>query len=147
MPLFVNFGEERFRDGVDLSHAQFYERLRRQAVLPTTSQPTSAMFEDAFRPHVDAGREIVCVTINAKLSGTINAATAAAQQFPGAPITIVAVNDALTANPALLNTDPYGEGWIFKLTVEAGEEIEKLKSPAQYREQIGSADPQSGTDL
>jgi DegV family protein with EDD domain len=89
VPLFVNFGEERFRDGVDLSHAQFYERLRRQAVLPTTSQPTSAMFEEAFRPHVDAGREIVCVTINAKLSGTINAATAAAQQFPGAPITIV----------------------------------------------------------
>ena len=55
--------------------------------------------------------------------------------------TITAVNEALTANPALLNTDPYGEGWIFKITVEAGEEIEKLKSPAQYREQIGGGDP------
>jgi glycine cleavage system H protein len=55
--------------------------------------------------------------------------------------TIVAVNEALSANPALLNTDPYGEGWIFKITVEAGEEIEKLKSPAQYREQIGGGDP------
>jgi DegV family protein with EDD domain len=89
VPLFVHFGDERFRDGVDLTRERFYERLRRDAELPTTSQPTPAMFEDAFRPHVDAGREIVCLTINAKLSGTINAATAAARQFPGAPITLV----------------------------------------------------------
>ena len=54
--------------------------------------------------------------------------------------TVTAVNDALTANPALLNTDPFGEGWIFKIKIEAGEDIEHLKSPAQYREQIGSAD-------
>ncbi len=55
--------------------------------------------------------------------------------------TITAVNDALTANPALLNTDPFGEGWIFKIRIEAGEDIEHLKSPAQYRTQLGSADP------
>jgi DegV family protein with EDD domain len=89
VPLFVNFGDERFRDTVDLSREDFYRRLRSEAVLPTTSQPTSAMFEDAFRPHVEAGREVVCVTINATLSGTMNAATAAAAQFPGAPITVV----------------------------------------------------------
>ena len=53
--------------------------------------------------------------------------------------TIVAVNEALSANPALINTDPYGEGWIFKIKVEAGEEIEELKSPVQYREQISGA--------
>ncbi|HEV7867718.1 MAG TPA: glycine cleavage system protein GcvH [Chthoniobacteraceae bacterium] len=53
--------------------------------------------------------------------------------------TITAVNEALTANPALLNTDPFGEGWIFKIKVEAGEDIENLKSPAQYREQIGGS--------
>ena len=53
--------------------------------------------------------------------------------------TITAVNDALSSNPALINTDPFGEGWIFKIKIEAGEEIEELKSPAQYREQIGSS--------
>ncbi len=89
VPLFVNFGEERLRDTVDLSREEFYRRLRAGGVLPTTSQPTAAMFEEAFRPHVEAGREIVCVTINAQLSGTLNAATAAAQQFPGATIAIV----------------------------------------------------------
>jgi DegV family protein with EDD domain len=89
VPLFVQFGDERFRDGIDLSREAFYQRLRAGGVLPTTAQPTAAMFEDAFRPHVEAGREIVCLTINAKLSGTANAATAAAQQFPGAPISVV----------------------------------------------------------
>jgi glycine cleavage system H protein len=51
--------------------------------------------------------------------------------------TIVEVNEALSSNPALINTDPFGEGWIFRIKIEAGEEIEALKSPVQYREQIG----------
>jgi len=41
---------------------------------------------------------------------------------------ITAANDALS-QPALINTEPLGEGWIFKIKVEAGEEIEELKSP------------------
>jgi glycine cleavage system H protein len=51
--------------------------------------------------------------------------------------TITAVNEALTSNPALLNTDPHGEGWIYQLRIEAGEEVKDLKTAAQYREQIG----------
>ncbi|HYZ16394.1 MAG TPA: DegV family protein [Candidatus Acidoferrum sp.] len=89
VPLFVNFGDMRFRDQLDLSREAFYEKLAREKALPTTSQPTPAMFEDAFRPHVEAGRAIVCVTIMASLSGTINAATAAARSFPGAEIHVV----------------------------------------------------------
>jgi DegV family protein with EDD domain len=58
-------------------------------ILPTTSQPTSAMFEDAFRPHVEAGRDIVSIHIASELSGTINAARAAAAQFPGARIELI----------------------------------------------------------
>ena len=53
--------------------------------------------------------------------------------------TVTAVNDALGSNPALLNTDPYGEGWIFKLKLDAGDDLKLLKNPAQYREQIGAA--------
>lgn len=53
--------------------------------------------------------------------------------------TITAVNEALSANPALLNTDPYGEGWIYQIRIEAGEEVEELKTPAQYRELIGGS--------
>jgi DegV family protein with EDD domain len=89
VPLFVNFGERRYRDIVDLSHDEFYRLLASEPGLPTTSQPTSVMFEDAFRPLVEAGRPIVCITIMQKLSGTINAAQAAAAQFPGAAIALV----------------------------------------------------------
>lgn len=89
VPLFINFGEARYRDSVDLSRRDFYEKLRTESVLPTTSQPTSAMFEDAFRPHVEAGRPIVCITLMLRVSGTINAATAAAAQFPGAAIRVL----------------------------------------------------------
>ncbi len=87
VPLFINFGNERLLDGVEISHAEFYRRMAGQ--LPTTSQPTSAAFEAVFaRLHAE-GRAIVCTTITARLSGTINAATAAAAQFPDADIRIV----------------------------------------------------------
>jgi DegV family protein with EDD domain len=89
VPLFVIFGERSYRDYVDLSRRDFYVKLASEPVLPTTSQPTSQMFEDAFRPHVERGEQIVCIVISSKLSGTINAARSAAQQFPGASITIV----------------------------------------------------------
>jgi DegV family protein with EDD domain len=89
VPLFVNFGEVRYRDTIDLTREGFYDKLRDEKVLPTTSQPTPAMFEDVFRGHVEAGRPIVCLTIMSLLSGTINAATAAARQFPGAAIHVV----------------------------------------------------------
>jgi DegV family protein with EDD domain len=89
VPLFVTFGESSYRDQIDLSRDEFYRKLASLKVLPTTAQPTPASFEDAFRPHVEAGRPVVCVTIMASLSGTVNAAQAAAKAFPGAEIHVV----------------------------------------------------------
>ncbi|TAM76931.1 DegV family protein [bacterium] len=81
VPLFVNFGEQRFLDGVELAREAFFARMAAGGVLPSTSQPTAQAFEDAYRPLVEAKREIVSVHISAKLSGTINAASAGAQAF------------------------------------------------------------------
>jgi DegV family protein with EDD domain len=89
VPLFVNFGDRRYRDRIDLSRAEFYRKLATERALPTTAQPTPAMFEEAFRPHVEAGNEIVVLTIAQTYSGTINAARAAALVFPGATIALV----------------------------------------------------------
>ena len=88
VPLFVFFGDRSYRDCIDLSRAEFFEKLRTEKVLPITSQPTAAMFEEAFRPHVEAGEPILCITCSSHLSGTINAARAAAQRFPSATIEI-----------------------------------------------------------
>ena len=44
----------------------------------------------------------------------------------------------MEANPALLNTDPFGAGWIFKIRLSNPGEVEALKDPAAYRAQIGA---------
>ncbi|HEY1681132.1 MAG TPA: DegV family protein [Candidatus Tumulicola sp.] len=82
VPLFVVFGDRSYRDYVDLSREEFYRMLQTQAVLPTTSQPTSAMFESVFAPVAEAGDDILCITISSQLSGTLNSAKAAAGSFP-----------------------------------------------------------------
>ncbi len=51
--------------------------------------------------------------------------------------TVVEVNKALEANPALINTDPFGEGWIFVLKVDSADDVKQLKDAAAYRKQIG----------
>lgn len=89
VPLFVLWGAQSYRDNVDLTRAEFYQKLATETELPTTSQPSPQMFEDAFRPHAQAGEPILCVVISAKLSGTINAARTAAAAFPQARIEIV----------------------------------------------------------
>ena len=50
---------------------------------------------------------------------------------------VVEVNEALSSNPALVNTDPFGEGWIFKLKMASPEDAKQLKDAAAYREAIG----------
>ncbi|CAA9571403.1 MAG: DegV family protein [uncultured Thermomicrobiales bacterium] len=79
VPLLVSFGEETFRDGIDLSTADFAARLRRSPQIPKTSQPPVSAFTDVFKPLLDAGFDIACVTIATGLSGTANAARLAAE--------------------------------------------------------------------
>jgi glycine cleavage system H protein len=51
---------------------------------------------------------------------------------------IVGVNGALETNPALVNTDPYNAGWLFKLKLSNPDEVAGLKSAAEYRSEIGA---------
>jgi len=51
---------------------------------------------------------------------------------------VVAVNSELESNPALVNTDPYGAGWLFKIKLSNAAEISTLKTAADYRSQIGA---------
>lgn len=83
VPLSVRFGDREFLDGVTINAETFYQMLVSSQELPTTSQPTPAAFGDVFREAVDAGHEVVCITIASKLSGTYQSATIAAEEFPG----------------------------------------------------------------
>lgn len=50
--------------------------------------------------------------------------------------TVVEVNKALEGNPALINTDPFGEGWIFVLKMDSPDDVKQLKDAAAYRKAI-----------
>lgn len=80
VPLYVNFGTESYRDGVDLTAAQFYERLRASPELPTTSQPTPGDFLAAYEELAGYER-ILSVHIAANLSGTFQSACTAAAEL------------------------------------------------------------------
>lgn len=89
VPLQVIIGDESFRDGVDIHPAELYRRMRREGVMPRTSQPSPADFEAVFRAATDAGDSVVCTTISAELSGTYASAAQAAEALAGRPISVI----------------------------------------------------------
>jgi DegV family protein with EDD domain len=98
VPLSLVWGNEVFRDGVDMMPAEFYARLKTAKVMPSTSQTTPDEFKKIFAPIVEAGNSVLAVLISSKLSGTVDSAVQAKQAFPGAKIEIV---DTLTTAMAL----------------------------------------------
>ena len=74
VPLFVIWGEEAQLDGVDITPAQFYDRLAKSDTLPTTSQPTPQAFVDIYTKLLEQDHDILSVLISDKLSGTIASA-------------------------------------------------------------------------
>ena len=83
VPLNVHFGTEVYRDGVEIFPDEFYRRLVSSPRLPTTSQPTVGDFLRSYRELSQDTDEILSVHISAKLSGTMNSATQAREQFQG----------------------------------------------------------------
>ena len=79
VPLNVHFGQETFRDGVDLDAAAFMQMMATSDRLPTTSQPAVGAFETVFRELAADHQEICCVLISGKLSGTAQSASLAAE--------------------------------------------------------------------
>ncbi len=84
VPLQVIFGTESFRDGIDLTQDQFFDRLKAAKTLPTTSQPSVADFEEAYKalladPNVDS---IISVHVSSTVpSGTYSSAQQAAERL------------------------------------------------------------------
>ncbi len=89
VPAYVLFGEESFRQGIDINPTQFYARLQSSPQLPSTSQPTPGDFTGAMEPLVSAGDQVVCITVARQLSGTYNSAAQAASQFDDGAVTII----------------------------------------------------------
>ncbi len=74
VPLRVNFADQGYRDGVDITHEEFYEKLAKAEQLPTTSQPTPEDFLACFEQVKAAGDTVICILLSGGLSGTAQSA-------------------------------------------------------------------------
>jgi DegV family protein with EDD domain len=74
VPLVVRFGTDIYRDGIDLSPDQFYERLRTSRVLPATSVPTPAAYADAYDKLAEKTNEVAVISLTSRLSATYQVA-------------------------------------------------------------------------
>ena len=97
-PQVLIWGKEMFEDGVDIMPNEFYTRLQKATIMPSTSQVTVAKFHEIFQRLLDQDCQILAILIAAKLSGTINSAVQAKEMQPaGAPIEIVDSNTTAMA--------------------------------------------------
>jgi DegV family protein with EDD domain len=74
VPLYVRFGDEVYRDRVDISEDKFYERLQHDPVHPNTTQPTPQDFVNVYQKLAQGADGIVSIHLSAKLSGTCSSA-------------------------------------------------------------------------
>jgi DegV family protein with EDD domain len=89
VPLHILFGEESFADGVEITPAQFYQRLAESPIPPRTSQPAVGDYRRVFRQLLERHEGVVCVTLSSGLSGTYQAALAAAKEVDPQRIRVV----------------------------------------------------------
>ncbi len=109
VPLSVFFGEEAYKEGVEITREQFFKRLTSgNDVHPHTSQPSVEDFVVVYKELISQGHEIVSVHVSDKMSGTMNSARLAQAELPDAKIQLV---DTGLAALAL--------GLVVKLTAEA----------------------------
>jgi DegV family protein with EDD domain len=79
VPLYVSFGTESYKDGLELGAHEFYERLRTSEVMPTTSQPTPGDFRAAYE-ELSGYERILSLHLASNLSGTYQSAASAADE-------------------------------------------------------------------
>ncbi len=96
VPLYVRFGEESFRDYVELSPSDFYAKLRTASELPTTSQPTPQDFAEVYT-ELETFERIYSLHVSGKVSGTVRSAELAAAE-QGERVRVV---DTETASAAI----------------------------------------------
>jgi len=98
VPLYVLFGEESFKDYVEITPDRFYERLQTEVELPTTSQPTPGDFLATFEELAPQYERIIALTISSTLSGTYGSAQSAAEMLGGDKVRVI---DSRTVSASL----------------------------------------------
>jgi len=97
-PQILIWGDETFEDGVNITPSEFYTRIKKATVMPSTTQVTVAKFHEIYQPLLAQDYQILTIILSAKLSGTLNSALQAREMLPpGAPIEIIDSNSTAMA--------------------------------------------------
>lgn len=88
VPLYVVFGAESLRDGVDITPEQLYARVDQEGSLPKTAAPSPSDFISAFTPSIEQGDDILFIGLSTELSSTCQNALIAAQELPEGRVTV-----------------------------------------------------------
>jgi len=89
-PQILIWGKESLEDGVDIMPSEFYTRLAKDPVMPSTSQVTVSKFVEIYQRLLDQDYQIMTIVLSSKLSGTLNSAIQAKSMLPAdAPIEII----------------------------------------------------------
>ena len=101
IPLLVLFGDESYRDGIDLTTDEFYKKLTTSQVTPTTSAPSIGAFQEAYEDMIRRGATgILQLCLSAKLSATYSAAIQAAEMVSKEKNIPIEVVDSATVSAA-----------------------------------------------
>jgi DegV family protein with EDD domain len=99
VPLYVHFGDQTFREGVDLTSEQMFSRIRRTSTAPVTSPPTVEDFRQVYREAARKTDQILSMHLSGKISQTVNIAQSAAESMLGR--TRIHVIDSQSASAGL----------------------------------------------
>ena len=119
----------------DLRYAKTHEWIRSEGETVTVGITDHAQQELTDIVYVEPPKVGASVTA-AATAAVVESVKATSDIYSPISGIVTEVNEELSTNPALLNTDPFGQGWIYKLTPSAPAEIESLLTPESYTAQI-----------
>ena len=82
IPLYINFKDESFKDGVDMTTPLLYEKIEKTGIMPKTSAATVADFIEQFTPFINEGYDVFYTGISSKMSVNMQNVLTAATEFP-----------------------------------------------------------------
>lgn len=89
LPLLINFGEESYLDGIEITTKEMIDKIDATGVLPTTAQVTPNRFEESFKKYLDEGYKIVALTLSSDMSGTYQSACIAKDMLESDDIVVI----------------------------------------------------------
>lgn len=99
-PQVLIWGDQTYRDGVDIKPLEFFTKLKTAKVMPTTSQASPATLQPIFQSLIEQGNDVIAIHVSSKLSGTVQSAIQAKEML-GAAGEKVTVIDSLSTSMAM----------------------------------------------